>query len=1103
MKNKGHEMEIKKFSALISAVFAITAFAAFDEGGVSMDFSKIARETAPAKGSNLLTFSDSFNQRDDRWGWKSDYNFQGVSEDERRELKQKGKPYFHASAGKTLTVTTDDAAAKFLNAKGDPQMTNALWRQFKFATPGSYMIEFKVKGRLAKGPGVCTGRYTVSMLDEKNRRIIPDFTGKITPTENFTVQQIKINIPEKVKSIQIAFSMYGMGQMEIQDLAMYPVTEKHEIAIRLYPQTHFGNVYHAPSRRPAFIYFVQNNGQLKPDHPELHLRLPAGVKCLGAARNLGHTPKQEGDNLIFSMKNSWFRGQDYWTGPVVVYADAEPSDRKMKIEYWTRNGGKDGTHHSFDLVVVEPVSAAPQPKKFYAGMKSTSLENFADDLMKTAASYYKECGFNIICGGYFTPNTGDILKDAGFATAWWPTSPGPNDGYDMGAKDKPESVRYKLIDGSYMKARRNGWMICPEEAASNGEHFRTEVTDKLQKILVEKKYNFLMSNWEPQDGLRGCWCDRCREAFILDSKLPANEVRAAWPHQILQKWKERWQVFRARQHGKVLKNTNEAVKAAGTGAFFLPAVTSDCLWETTWQRYREYGGPEFIDKLDWINVWGPYVYYDIDEPFVQQTGCMLKTFFNARMVKDFIAKRISDPKKQPKLASYPQQSQCMTWLTFPEASAMEAMSQYLCGWNAYLLYFFPMGSDYRLFRAMTEVNRVIAETEDIIHGGTPLPDPEVKTVTPLPKSYFHGGQDVRMPALDKAEMIQSVAWKNGDKYLLAVGNFWENAECFFTLSFPGLKKDTAYTLRTAGSGETFAFTGKELADGVLLQCGAMRWRVYTLTEGKPSGKCYTRSDMEALMKSRLPGIRECANKENLRRQQEAAGDTVPDYKGNSGSSNAGITLNANDAGVLSVTGPQYVMKLDLAHGAGITSWKIKGEEFSGKYPLACDGFLGTGGFVSGGPYILKDIRKVSGGLELCLERKISLKDSKTLNGLLIRKSIIFLADRASISTTIVNPSGSSQSFVFRFHSMPAFDEVFWNGKKMPRHYETESKAVGSVEWKGKHLSVIAEAGPKALLREFVFWDGTTCPTRTFEPVYHEVSLTAGTSHKFTLEFRIK
>ena len=219
-------MEIKKFSALISAVFAITAFAAFDEGGVSMDFSKIARETAPAKGSNLLTFSDSFNQRDDRWGWKSDYNFQGVSEDERRELKQKGKPYFHTSVGKTLTVTTDDAAAKFLNAKGDPQMTNALWRQFKFATPGSYMIEFKVKGRLAKGPGVCTGVYTVSMLDEKNRRIIPDFTGKITPTENFTVQQIKINIPEKVKSIQIAFSMYGMGQMEIQDLAMYPATEK-------------------------------------------------------------------------------------------------------------------------------------------------------------------------------------------------------------------------------------------------------------------------------------------------------------------------------------------------------------------------------------------------------------------------------------------------------------------------------------------------------------------------------------------------------------------------------------------------------------------------------------------------------------------------------------------------------------------------------------------------------------------------------------------------------------------------------------------------------------------------------------------------------------
>ena len=225
-KQEIRNMRIKKFSALISVVLSFTAVAASDKSGACADFSKTACETAPAKGSNLLTFSDSFNQRDDRWGWKSDYNFQGVSEDERRELKQKGKPYFHTSVGKTLTVTTDDAAAKFLNAKGEPQMTNALWRQFKFATPGSYMIEFKVKGRLAKGPGVCTGVYTVSMLDEKNRRVIPDLAGRIKPAENFTVQKIKINIPEKVKSIQIAFSMYGMGQMEIQDLAMYPATEK-------------------------------------------------------------------------------------------------------------------------------------------------------------------------------------------------------------------------------------------------------------------------------------------------------------------------------------------------------------------------------------------------------------------------------------------------------------------------------------------------------------------------------------------------------------------------------------------------------------------------------------------------------------------------------------------------------------------------------------------------------------------------------------------------------------------------------------------------------------------------------------------------------------
>lgn len=84
-------------------------------------------------------------------------------------------------------------------------------------------------------------------------------------------------------------------------------------------------------------------------------------------------------------------------------------------------------------------------------------------------------------------------------------------------------------------------------------------------------------------------------------------------------------------------------------------------------------------------------------------------------------------------------------------------------------------------------------------------------------------------------LLQSWEFEKGTPRLIAVGNFWEQEECFFRLTIGGLNSRARYVLHepsarrvyTGASGRV-GRTGSDLSNGVLLHVGAMRFAFFVV-----------------------------------------------------------------------------------------------------------------------------------------------------------------------------------------------------------------------------------------------------------------------------------
>lgn len=158
----------------------------------------------------------------------------------------------------------------------------------------------------------------------------------------------------------------------------------------------------------------------------------------------------------------------------------------------------------------------------------------------------------------------------------------------------------------------------------------------------------------------------------------------------------------------------------------------------------------------------------------------------------------------------------------------------------------------------------MALVEPLVMAGERVERHQVEAVTPLP------APDPRF--LDKcAGLASTERWRDlplllswefeqGERRLIAVGNFWERGDCFFRLTADGLLPDRRYVLHepcarrvyTDDEGRVGLDAGA-LDGGVLLHVGAMRYAFFVLEpwrEGADYGDPVRPREMAAALRAR-------------------------------------------------------------------------------------------------------------------------------------------------------------------------------------------------------------------------------------------------------------
>jgi hypothetical protein len=555
-----------------------------------------------------------------------------------------------------------------------------------------------------------------------------------------------------------------------------------------------------------------------------------------------------------------------------------------------------------------------------------------------------------------------------------------------------------------------------------------------------------------------------------------------------------------------------------------------------------------MHHLKWLNFWGPYQYHTAGKTYVYRPSTHLISYVTGGMVRDFM-KEHSSKGKLPKLIFFPHAYQGDSAVTEPEALAFETLSCFVRGFNGSFCYYFPRGYDYRHFREMAKANTVIARYENFTQKGkNDNTGITLTPVTPVPEKLYYapgweepeGGKGIA-PGLSKLGILQFQAWRYNGDILICAGNFWQKGEVFFRLSVKDLVPDRKYGV-TADGQKCGNFTGKELAAGILMQTGALRWRFITI--GAPcKGKAdFDRKAMEQLLKSRLPKIKKCAEweKEHYRKVSSYAASDTPanDYKSLKSCSNAGVSVVPSGK-MLQVKTPSYTLTVDPARGGRIQQWQAGKDTLVTRrsklgyavpaiwYPAEAAFLLQTGMYIEG-------ISKTSKGVEVRLSRILSARDKVQFAGLKLELTHIFTAAGLSSTVRITNLLHDGVEFAFRYHNM--FDLLGKRGRTLGRlsfrsgelfHRSFVQKFIRLSESdpllekaykRTKHIST-AKTLPvtlhapwsKTVLEidfaprphSIMIWDEERMHCSTFEPVFKRVMLAPGQSVTFNMTVQIR
>ncbi|MBQ7695399.1 MAG: hypothetical protein IJT50_09785 [Lentisphaeria bacterium] len=1127
-------------------------------GGVTFDFGKYpVRRAVKATGQNLLRNGDFSAPGTDLQG-------EGQTKTKRKEQVWDGCSYVHmaktegdsreflkdleansirkAENGRAVIITRPQAAATW---KKRVRVSNRV-RQ-KVTLPDSdasrsFQLSFKLRGQAGK---VDTWNHPQIFVSaganpaDKSWKELKSCVSKVLPfSREFQEWRIDFTVPPKTRSIHVDFALYGIGRMEFDDVAVVSMTLSSSVDALNFPCGYFDKLFcFGEGQALPMLFALGCPG--KPDRKNLRfeLELPQGFEVV-SWRNAHPLLARKENVYTFdltklppSVMAPEFNSQ-WGAVSLLVRSSLKPSPQTFTARYRTRGENFTMPYRELQLQVI-PAIRGKRPAKFLSAVKLSTDFNFGSNQRK-AVGLLDAAGFNALIGG----DTG-VKKAAGTFGMRRFSPHGIANGFKViPGKLLPDEM-FRKIDGAPWPG-----MTCPGAVIDRSESYRKNLLPSLERAFKTGELDAVITNWEPYPfDFRGCFCKKCMTEFAKFAKISVEE---ATPERAVGPYRAQWIRFRSLRHAGLVKTLHKDIAAIGAkygrkNASFIPEMAVTSVLPARKEGFAQYAVDDYIDYLPELNLWGPYIYHAPDRPYVYAPGPNLRSFAHWELALKEVLKMTNG--KRPKLYTFPHGTlDNPVWFSNPEGTAFEFLLSFMLGWDGAFGYYFPRGGDARYYRVLAEANSRIAEYENVRYEGRDISSSVTLTpVSPFPKENFfteRPGLPNVTPGISKLSLLQHRAVLHKDLRLIMAGNFWISGEVFFKLRLEGLapagKYEVALPDRSCG-----VFSGKELARGILMQCGALRWQFITVKKAdRPAqGKVFTQAQMAELMKTRLPGLKKQAAfvAEEYKKQRAAEEKMIlkADLSGAKELDANGFKLRI--AGErLNVSAPGYTLQIDPLKGGRIVNWKTPNTILfaePGNFGAGLDCFW-TPGQQLRRPWKVTSCAATAAGIAVTLEYTVTADFIPALAGLRLAKRYEFTKEGFTQTTTLANHADDGMNFSFRFHAMPDFltlrkagagtidfgkvrfkreffekmfrfappDAVVEKAFPMHKVFQVNScEAVLQAPWSKTKLKVSFE---KEKLQCFVCWDDLKDPGATFEAIFRRVSLHPGKSISYTQKYTV-
>ena len=1015
----------------------------FDRGGVTFPMEKIsAVRFAPeaSSGENLLkdgNFAQDFvPSGENTRGWSKGYWIFGDG-NRKKFMKEAGKltgAKIITEGGKRVLELNRPAELEKLMGVQARQLYISATHRAPLADTlgGTYKFSLEYRNQTAWTSGSLQGVLVYYKAEKgKDTRSYQLLTLSSSP--KWTTFSTELTAPPKTAAIVVAVRGDGCGRLLVRNVSLVRKAVRSDlpVIVESTPMGMLDDTFALASGDPGILGFRLRNtlpkGQFKARQLTLNIELPACVEVLGTNPLFSEKFTSQPCTAEGKAYKRWelplsvvisahLRNGNSFTGwhvPSITIRSSAAPGSVFPCRFFVTEKGKvlSGTG-KITLKMIPALPVVPLPKRFLPGFSSVSNDIiFAQDAAREAFARFVSAKSGT---RWITASVNDAevaaFRKAGIKYLTFEPWAIAN-GYRIGrmpAGKKPAYSFYRDLQGRPVEI--GGPATCPAAIYKKTPYYNEVVVPQIRKSV--KGRDGITPNWEPYSFVnKGCFCDTCRDDFAKFAGIPADKIKEIWPKelQLGRPYRDQAIRFRGWQHGQMALTLHEEVmKAGGVEVGFCPEVGTDQVirYPRYFEKQWEFTPYEYAGKTKWLNVWGPYIWFIGERPYVYSKGAYVRYWETIRRAARDYKATLKGPRAR--LLAMPHGNQVSTTaLGQPEGMAMDQISAFLAGFDASQLYFFPRGYDHRFWAELGRSSRLIALNEDMVMGGKVLDTLEVTPLSPFP-APLRNIRPAMMPDIKISPLLQGVLFAKDGKYLAAVGNFWEKGDVVFSLRIAGLPAGKRWIVAEKAFGRQFTrskgvlYSSGELEKGIPLHAGALRWVFFELAPAAAPAPAaqIPRAEMEKL-KGTLDKLNRAAFEEEEARDKALSSENdLGKWQEMSSGKLKCTVVDPGDKNLLRVSSGADSLTLN-PRGLVIDSWRIGGkEQVSPNFAMTCFWNPGPNGMQFFHPCRVTEQKITPAGLTVAGEAVTSVRSYPFLPGLRIRRELTVSPDLKSVTAAV-------------------------------------------------------------------------------------------------------